>query len=179
MLIRVLIAILSVLVTLIGVLIRVLIAILSVLIAVLSVLVTVVVATLAELDGLDGGDRLVGGDAVVGRRLDDVEHPLLEVGAVHHEGIRLAHLVGLLRRGLEVVGIGAHGHHGHDVDHVAGEGLDDVAEDVGGDDHGRGATGGAGSVRCSVAVAATGHQEAGGPQQQGYESEAGHGDLLW
>ncbi len=65
--------------------------------------------------------------------LDDVDHPLFESGTVDDEQVGVLHRLGLLRRGGEIMGIGADRHDHLDLGQVT-DGLGhDVAQDVRGD----------------------------------------------
>ncbi len=97
-------------------------------------MIIVIILALAVLDRADRRQGLESRHAVALGRLDHIEDALLEAAAVDDQRIGVVQLGHLLGRRLEVVGIDAHRHQRDDLDVVAGDRLDDVAEDVGGDD---------------------------------------------
>ena len=140
----------------------------------------IVVPCLAVRDGLDRIGRRERGRAIVGRRFDDVEQTLLEVGAVDDQGVGFAHLVRLLGGCLEVMRIGAHRHDRHHVDVGAGERFDDISQDVGGHDNGRAIRGsvaaGALTAGRGVVVATCGDDEGeGSDESEQHARAASHG----
>ena len=147
-----------------------------VVIVVVVIVVVVHVPCLAELDGAHGGDGLVDDRAVGLRRLDHVDETLLECCAVRDQDGSVADLGNLTCRRLKVMGVGTDRHDRHDVDVVADHLLDDVAQDVGGDDHRRPvdlATSRDSGV-IPIVSATGGCQQRQGSHQRNHRPERGH-----
>ena len=108
-----------------------------VMIIVITVIVMIVVIVLAELNHRHGTHRLIDDDPIGLCALNDIEETLFERTAIHDEHIGGAHGGSLLRRGLEIVWVGADRHDRDDLDRPTRQLGNNVAEDVSRDDHGR------------------------------------------
>ena len=96
-----------------------------------------VVATLAEFDCAHRTDGLERRNPLIGRRVDHVEQALLELSAVHDQRVGGVDRKNFLCGCLEVVRVGTDRHDRDDLGRFTHDGIDDVAEHIGGHRNGR------------------------------------------
>ena len=147
-----------------------------VMIIVITVIVMIIVITvivLAELNRRYGTHRLIDDDPIGLCALNDIEETLLEGTAIHDEYIGGAHSRSLLRRGLEIVWVGADRHDRDDLDRPTRQLGNNVAEDVRRDDHG------GNTPRCGRAIVVAARRGEHGKGQHGGQKlhDSGHRPL--
>ena len=144
-----------------------------VMIIVITVIVMIIVIVLAELNRRHGTHRLIDDDPIGLCALNDIEETLFERTAIHDEHIGGAHGGSLLRRGLEIVWVGADRHDRDDLDRPTRQLGNNVAEDVRRDDHG------GNTPRCGRAIVVAARRGEHGKGQHGGQKlhDSGHRPL--
>ena len=133
----------------------------------------IIVSVLAELNRRYGTHRLIDDDPIGLCALNDIEETLFEGTAIYDEYIGGAHGGSLLRRGLEIVWVGADRHDRDDLDRPTRQLGNDVAEDVRRDDHG------GNTPRCGRAIVVAARRGEHGKGQHGGQKlhDSGHRPL--
>jgi hypothetical protein len=139
-------------------------------VTVIVMIVVIIVMVLAELNRRHGTHRLIDVDPIGLCALDDIEEALFEGTAIHDEYIGGAHGGSLLRRGLEIVWVGADRHDRDDLDRPTRQLGNNVAEDVRRDDHG------GNTPRCGRAIVVAARRGEHGKGQHGGQKlhDSGH-----